>query len=139
MTKKNIPGKRPFSQDFSGTGKTQQHFKDSCDVNNIVAHYLSTGIDLHADRMAQKTFGYASSQDFSEAMRNVAEINSAFADQPATIRQEFSNDPASWLESLATRNQASPEKGDPESSQELREIPVLDPDTEPKTDKSVVN
>lgn len=92
---------RPFSQDFSGPGKTQQHFTESADVNNIVAQFRATGIDPYAARLQQKTFGYASSQNFSDAMQNIAEINSAFAELPSAERQTHSNDPAVWLDHLA--------------------------------------
>lgn len=91
---------RPFAQDFSGESKTQQHFKDSCNVNNIVAHYRATGIDPHADRLKQQTFGYATSKSFLEASRDIAEIRSAFQDLAAEERAQFGNDAGLWLDSL---------------------------------------
>ena len=57
MTKKSTlkpPAKRRFSQDFSGESKTQQHFKDSANVNNIVASYRATGLDPYAERLKLK-------------------------------------------------------------------------------------
>lgn len=71
-----------------------------CDVNNIVAHFVSTGIDPYAERLAKQSFGYASAQSFEEALRLTAEVTSAFEVQPSEIRSEFSNDPALWLDSL---------------------------------------
>lgn len=104
MTKstKKPPAKRRFSQDFSGESKTQQHFSDSADVNNIVASYRATGLDPYAERLKLKRFGYASSQTFSEAMRNVAEIQTSFQELPSNIRQDFQNDPGRWIDSLTT-------------------------------------
>jgi len=102
MTKKSkVAGKRPFSIDLSGPSPTQQHFKDEADVNNIVAHYAQTGIDPYIDRLKRRTFGYATSQTFEEAMRNTAEVNSAFEDLPSEVRQGFSNDPGQWIDSMA--------------------------------------
>jgi len=112
--------KRPFAQDFSGHGKTQQHFKQSCDVNNIVAHYTATGIDPYADRLKQQRFGFASSKTYEEAMRDTAEVNSAFLDLPSAKRAEYQNEPGNWLESLNTA---------PESLLEAETEPTPSPDT----------
>ena len=123
---------RPYprrSQDFSANGKTQQHFKESCDVNNIVAHFTQTGIDPHADRIGKQKFGYASSQSFSEALRATAEINSAFAELPSATRAHFQNDPASWLDAQLTPEAPSEEITPPESPQEPSTAPTPTPDT----------
>lgn len=106
---------------------TQQHFKDSCDINNIVAMFTATGIDPHAERKSKMQFGYASSQSFSEAMQNIAEINTAFAELPSQTRSDFSNDPARWLEHLATPPEPEAENIPQNGSQE----PTPDPDPAP--------
>jgi len=121
--------KRPFAQDFSGESKTQQHFTESCDVNNIVAAFVSTGIDPHAERLSLQKFGYASSQDFSEAMQNVAEVQSAFAALPSETRQEFGNDPTAWIEHLATPESPDEIIVESEPSEAPSEPPVLAPET----------
>jgi len=118
---------RPFAQDFSEGGKTQQHFTDSVNVNNIVAHYLHTGVDPFEERKKQMTFGHASSKTFSEAMQTVAEVNSQFADLPGSVRQTFANDPKRWLDHLANPTPESDEIVDSEASQEAPETPVEDP------------
>lgn len=102
--------KRRFAQDFSGESLTQQHFKDSSDVNNIIAHFRDTGIDPYAQRAQNQSFGYASSQTFSDAMQNIAEIKTAFADLPAAERQSHSNDPAVWLDSITTPDEGITEE-----------------------------
>jgi len=116
--------KRKFSQDFSGESLTQQGFKDSCDVNNIVRHYESTGFDPYESRKQKIRFGHATSKTFSEAMQMVAETNSAFASLPATVRQSFSNDPQQWIDSLAipepTPAQENPVSGSTEPPNESR-------------------
>ena len=93
---------RKYSQDFSGETVVQQHFKQSCDVNNIVAQYQATGIDVHADRINRQTFGFASSKSYEQAAREIAEIGSAFADLPSSERSRFANDPARWIDELTT-------------------------------------
>lgn len=96
------PVKRPFSQDCSGPSPVQQHFKDSCNVNNIVAHFAQTGVDPYAERKSAEQFGYASSQSFAEALRNVAECESAFAELSAKERSAHSNSVGRWLDHLNT-------------------------------------
>ncbi len=125
--------KRPFSQDFSGESKTQQHFKDSCDVNNIVATFQATGIDPYADRIRNQKFGFANSQDFSEAMQNIAEINSRFAGLPSEIRQEFSNDPARWIDSLANPSQPDEKIVETDASEGVSDPPDPAPE-KPKSE-----
>ena len=70
---------------------------------------MATGLDPSADRLLTQKFGYASSQTFDEALRKTAEIKSAFAELPSETRSEFGNDPARWLDSMATPS-PSPEE-----------------------------
>lgn len=109
---------RPYAQDFSGESRTQQQFVGAADINNIVAHFQATGVDPSADRAANQQYGFASSQSFSDAMQNIAEINSAFADLPSEARQGFGNDPARWLDSMATPPPTPDEIVAPEASEE---------------------
>lgn len=115
--KKKQNKKRRFSQDFSGESKTQQHFAASHDVNNIINHFRVTGIDPYAERQTQQTFGYASSKSFSDAMQNVTEVQSAFAELPAHVRRGFSDDPARWLDHITKPPQDEPPFVDPEPSE----------------------
>lgn len=113
--------KRPyprFAQDFSGESKTQQHFADGCNVNNIVAHFIQTGVDPHEDKIAKQQFGFASGQTFEEALRATAEVKSAFEDLPATERQSFDNDAGQWLEAKLTTAPSQEAKTPPEGSHE---------------------
>ena len=119
-----VNAKRPFAQDFSGESKTQQHFKDSCDVNNIVAHYQQTGVDPYADRRASQQFGFATSETYESAMRNVAEVNSAFAALPSEERALHLHDPARWLSAQASPEVEDPENSPPEPPQEPTPDPV---------------
>lgn len=78
---------------------TDQSFKDSCDVNNIIAKYIQTGIDPVPGKKEQN-FGFASAKTYTESAQAMAEINSAFAELPSDERTAHSNDPAAWLDSL---------------------------------------
>ncbi len=120
-----------FAQDFSGESKTQQHFRDECDVNNIVAAFAQTHVDPHAERAQNQRFGFASSQTFSEAMQNIAQIRSAFADLPSSERSSFANDPARWIDSLTTVDEPDETIVDVEAPEE----PVGDDKTAPDDPK----
>ena len=99
---------RPYSQDFSGNSKTDTSFGPACDVNNIVRHYENTGIDPFITRKQQERFAPASVMTFEEAMRQKAELDSAFLDLPASVRAQHANDPLTWLE--YTQNPPAPEE-----------------------------
>lgn len=105
MTKAK-PKAPDHSIDCSGPSITQQHFKNECDVNNIVRRYAQTGIDPYELRKQGVRFGRASSQDFTEAMFMVSEVQNQFADLPADIRGKFDNDPAKLLEAYGDPSQA---------------------------------
>jgi len=104
--------KRKYSIDFGKESLTQQGFKDSCDVNNILKAYANTGFDPFESRKQQMRFGNATSKSFSEAMQQVAEIQSAFSELPAKVRQSFQNDPQAWIDHLSTP-QATPKPENP--------------------------
>lgn len=91
-----------FAQDFSGESKTDRSFAAGCNVNNIVRHYQQTGIDPAEDRKALARFGSASSQSYEDAMRLVADIDSAFHELPSKTRAEHANDPQQWIEYLGS-------------------------------------
>lgn len=105
------PGRRPSSSRrsslaFNDKSLTQQQFKSTVDVNNIVAHYAQTGIDPYESRKASLRYGDATSKSFSEAMYQVAEVNSAFHALPAQERAYYNNDPVQWLESSEAAREA---------------------------------
>jgi len=109
--------KRKFSQDFSGKSKTDPSFAPSCNVNTIVKHYEATGIDPFPDA-AKQVFGYATSKTYEEALRETAEVESAFASLPSHVRAQFANDPTRWLDSHETPKEA------PEASEVVLDDPA---------------
>jgi len=122
---------RKYAQDFSGDSVTQQHFKNQCDVNQIVAAYEATGVDPYAHRAQQQNFGFATSKTFEQASREIAEVHSAFAALPSKERSAFANDPAQWIEAINTPAEIVEEIIDsagPESPSEEAPTP---PKTEP--------
>lgn len=77
--------------------KTQQHHKDECDINNIVAKYRQTGQFTH---LTQKNGVYADVSkitDYHESLNKVQDAQAAFAALPSNVRLRFNNDPAQLL------------------------------------------
>lgn len=124
-----------LSQDFSATVEhpslTDTSFGPACDVNAIVRHYESTGVDHFQSRKQQERFGDASSTSYSEAMRQKAEVDSAFELLPAAERAEHDNSALSWLEYL---EQAKPPQEAPESPPDPPAEPPPEAATEPQTE-----
>ena len=81
----------------TGKSKTKQSFLAECDINNIMAKYQKTGAIAHANRNAAH-YDFATSLDFTEAMRLVVTAQDMFDGLPSSIRTRFANDPAQFLD-----------------------------------------
>lgn len=101
---------------FPDPGRTQQHFKEECDVNNIVKRFAQTGVYDHVAAGIPR-YAHCSSQSFTEAKFMIAEINSHFERLPAETRRHFENDPEKFV--------AAHE--DPERRDELVELGLAEP------------
>lgn len=116
---------RRFSQDFgvseTNPGKTDRSFAPGCDINRIVNHYANTGIPPNPDRLQNQRFGFATSKSYLEASREIAEINSRFAELPATERSRYANNPQNWIEELNTPPAAPADETPPAASEEASE------------------
>ena len=80
--------------------RTQQQFKDECDVNNIIKKYKTTGIITHTNN---KTGVYADMTEignYQEALGKVIEAETAFNNLPSAIRSKFHNNPQELIEYL---------------------------------------
>ncbi|AXL15207.1 internal scaffolding protein [Microviridae sp.] len=78
-------------------GRTEQHHKDECDVNNILKKYKANGVIQHV-RQYEGKYGDFSGEDFQTAMNIIAEGKSMFESVPAYIRAKFDNDPKRFLD-----------------------------------------
>ena len=77
--------------------RTQQHFKEQCDINRIVKTYAKTGLvpgNVRAP-MAEDFYGIV---DFHTAMNAVRRGEEAFMELPAELRSRFHNDPQEYVE-----------------------------------------
>lgn len=84
-----------------GKGKTKQSELQQADVNWIVAKYDKTGVIPVSKRQAfyadVSTIG-----DYRSVMERVQEAAEFFMQQPASLREEFENDPAKFLDYVST-------------------------------------
>lgn len=104
---------------------TKQSFKDECDLNVIMARYISTG-EMPVINQQAPQYLDVTGLDYQEAMQFVAGANSLFHEMPAAIRNKFKNDPAAFLDFC------SHEKNRPE----MAEMGLLRPDL-PRVDTLV--
>ena len=75
----------------------QQHCKDECDINNIVARFGVTGEFPRPDHMP--TYGdFTGISDYRQALDAVMAADDAFMQLPAHIRERFDNDPALFVD-----------------------------------------
>lgn len=76
---------------------TQQHFKEECDVNNILAKFVRTGV-LPANCRPGDYFDCSNIQDYQDCLNRVIEAQDHFNALPAGLRKHFQNDPGNFLE-----------------------------------------
>lgn len=93
---------RPINpQNGDPARKTDQSFKDDCNVNFIVSRFMKTGQISHlAKRQGHYSdMSYAPS-DLLEAYKVVKDAEEAFASLPAAVRKRFENNPSEILQFL---------------------------------------
>lgn len=80
---------------MNGKGKTQQQFKDQCDIRMIIKNYTRTGLIPQRTQMPlpaefHETFDYMSCQN------TLVQAKRAFMELPSDIRKRFGHDPAEF-------------------------------------------
>lgn len=95
--------------EFVEPSMTEQHFKDECDINNIIAQFEATGVMPSGTR--QPMFGDFDKfpQDLMSSRRMFDEANERFMQLPSALRKQFDNDPTKllgWLQDPANHDTA---------------------------------
>lgn len=75
---------------------TQQHMKDTVDINNIVSRYQRTGAIDHFTKHGA-SYGEVPAVDFREAIEIVRHGQQLFADLPSSLRERFNHSPEEFL------------------------------------------
>lgn len=77
----------------------QQHFKDECDINNILRQFNITGL-LPEQTLSPRYGDFTGIGDYHTALNQVIAAEDEFMSLPATLRARFGNDPAQLIEFL---------------------------------------
>lgn len=77
----------------------QQHFKDECDINNILRQFNITGL-LPEQPLSPRYGDFTGIGDYHTALNRVIAAQDEFDSLPAQIRAKFDNDPANLIEFL---------------------------------------
>jgi len=77
----------------------QQHFKDECDINNILRQFNVTGL-LPQQTLSPRYGDFSGIGDYHTALNRVIAAQDEFEALPAQIRARFNNDPAQLIEFL---------------------------------------
>lgn len=88
----------------------QQHYKDECDINNILRQFNITGL-LPESPLSPRFGDFTGIGDYHTALNRVMAAQNEFEALPAQIRARFNNDPAQLIEFL------DDEKNRPEAEQ----------------------
>jgi phage internal scaffolding protein len=86
----------------------QQHFKDECDVNNILRQFNVTGL-LPESPLSPRYGDFTGIGDYHSALNAVIAAEDEFMALPANIRARFDNDPENlinFLDNPANKDEA---------------------------------
>lgn len=105
---------------FTGAGRTKQSFKAECDINNIMARFLKTGV-LEFTQKNQPRYGDVTGLEYQSAINLVAGAKSMFNQLPAQLRDRFENEPAKFYDFVQN----------PRNREECEEMGLLAPKAVP--------
>ena len=75
----------------------QQHYKDECDINNILRQFNVTGL-LPENALSPRYGDFTGISDYQTALNQVIAAEDEFMRLPADLRARFGNDPAQLIE-----------------------------------------
>lgn len=113
------PPKSPIA-DSSKPSLTQQEFKESCDINNILAKFAvqAQALGVEPSQLMpqdQGTYGdFSNLDDFQTAQNKIAFLNDQFSNLPSDVRRKFGDDLNTFIGAIS----------DPSRIDELGELGV---------------
>ncbi|ALS03783.1 VP3 [Gokushovirus WZ-2015a] len=117
-TRYNAP-KSPIA-DSSKPSLTQQEFKESCDINNILAKFSvqAQALGVEPSQLMpqdQGSYGdFSNLDDFQTAQNKIAFLNDQFSNLPSNVRRKFGDDLNTFISAVS----------DPSRIDELGELGV---------------
>jgi len=126
MAKFKKPYDAPERKQFTtqGPSMTQQQFKKECDINHIMAKYQKTGLVDHVSKHGGDYSDLTDVPTYHDAMNKIISANESFSSLTSSIRSQFKNDPALFLDFVSN----------PENEQQMREMGLLPPAPPPQPD-----
>ena len=99
--RKNLVHVPSVGFDCVSPSRTQQQFKEECDVNNILRNYVNTGVLTHTSDIPP-VFGDFSQmpEDYGEALALIAKSKEQFEMLPSEVRERFDNKPVNLVNFL---------------------------------------
>jgi len=82
---------------FDRPSRTQQSFRDECDINNILRQFNVTG-QLPAGSVQPQYGDFSGITDYQSALNAVMAAQDSFLQLPAKVRAKFQNDPALFVD-----------------------------------------
>jgi phage internal scaffolding protein len=82
---------------FAKPSRTQQHFRDECDINRILERFNVTG-QLPIGSVQPQYGDFSGITDYQSALNAVMAAQDSFLELPAKVRARFDNDPALFVE-----------------------------------------
>ena len=90
--------------------RTQQQFKDECDINIIMERFGITG-ELPTNVRQPIMADFIDALDYQSAMNAIRAADEAFMEMPAGVRARFQNNPQNFIEFFSKEeNRAEGEK-----------------------------
>lgn len=90
------PVKTPFYT--KGDSLTQQHFKDECEIENVIRKHDSTGLISHITRGKAQYGDYSEVNEYREALDLINNADESFNGLPSEIRKIFGNNAGDFFE-----------------------------------------
>lgn len=79
---------------------TEQNHKNRVQIQNILNKYTKTGILTHINTVQGSYGDYPTAVDFQTMQNIIANAKTMFNSLPSSIRSEFDNDPAKFLDAV---------------------------------------
>ena len=100
-----------------GESRTQQHFKEECEIINIIKRHDRNGIIEHVQRGQARYGDFSEVHDYRQALDSVRDANEEFMQIPSDIRKKFDNDPGKFYEFVSN----------PDNKDQLKEMGFIKP------------
>lgn len=89
---------------WADDGRTQQHFGEKVDINNIVAKYRKTGIIEHVKRAKERYGDFTDLANYANNLDKVAKAQQSFEMLPAELRNHFKNSISGFFDYIKNPN-----------------------------------